>query len=379
MPAQNKNSFAPRLDTLEAREVPAVVAFFNTDTLTVVGDANANNIVVSADASGNLQVTNNGSAVAINTTFGTPTNANLKTLSVDARNGNDSILIDKSLNVLDANGKLAASANGTLRGGGGNDVITVQSGGFVGGVVGNAIVGNFTMYGNAGDDFLDSGFGNDLMFGGDGNDMLRWLPGTLIDTFDGGAGNDTAIIVGNDNNQGDAFRLDADPTTGGALFQRTNLVPFRIGITTTENVVMQTQSGDDSIVVTALVGTGIQRVVMDGGVGNDTLDGSASNVALEIYGGLGDDILLGGKKNDVLYGGQGNDTLSGGKGFDILFGGAGNDTLDDKAVDGQLDLLIGGIGADTFVRRRLTALPIFEEFVVDFSAGEGDVVQKIFL
>jgi hypothetical protein len=232
--------------------VPAVLAFFNTDTLNVTGDANANNIVVSADTAGNLQVTNNGTAVTINSTTGVANKANLRTINVDARGGDDSILVDRSVNVLDANGKLAASTNGTLSGGAGNDTIRVLSGGFLGGVVGNAIVGNFTMYGNGGDDFLDSGFGNDTMLGGDGNDTLRWLPGTLIDTFDGGAGNDTAMVVGNSNNQGDSFRLDADPTTGGVLFQRTNLIPFRIGITTTENVVMQTQSGDDSITATAL-------------------------------------------------------------------------------------------------------------------------------
>ena len=45
------------------------------------------------------------------------------------------------------------------------------------------------------------------MIGGPGNDTLRWLPGTLIDVFEGGTGHDTAIIVGNDNNQGDDFVL----------------------------------------------------------------------------------------------------------------------------------------------------------------------------
>jgi Ca2+-binding RTX toxin-like protein len=379
MPAQNKNSFAPQLNTLEAREVPAVVAFFNTDTLTVVGDDNANNIVVAADAGGNLKVTNNGAAVKINTTFGSPTNVNLKTVNVSAKGGNDMILIDKSINVLDANGKLAASANGTLNGGGGDDRITVMSGGFVGGTPGSQIVGNFTMYGGSGNDFLDSGFGNDIMFGGDGNDTLRWLPGTLIDTFDGGAGNDTAIIVGNDTpingSNADAFRLDFDPTTGGALFQRTNLVPFSIGITTTENVVMQTQGGDDSIVVTNLAGSGIKRVVLDGGAGNDTLDASATNVRAEIYGRAGNDILLGGSASDFLSGGDGNDSLRGGRGADVLSGDAGNDRLDDGSADGALDFLIGGTGADTFVRRR--SVFGFNESVLDFNAAQGDTVQVI--
>jgi len=390
------NQFAPKVNALEAREVPAVLAAFNTDSLTVLGDGAANNIVVAADASGNLTVTNNGAAVGITTIAGVANKANLNTITVDARGGNDSIVIDRSVNVLDSAGRLTASANGTLLGGSGNDTIRVLSGGFVGGVIGNPIVGNFTMLGGSGDDFLDSGFGNDAMFGEGGNDTLRWLPGTLIDTFDGGSGQDTAIIVGNtslipdvttpdpnDTSNGDAFRLDADPTTGGALFQRTNLIPFRVGITTTETVVMQTGGGNDTITVTALAGTGVRNVVADGGDGNDVINGSAGNVVLQAFGGTGNDSLTGGAKADTLVGGDGDDTLTGGRGADTLDGGAGNDVLDDGATDGAQDVLIGGTGADAFVRRQRNGAtapaPLFDELVVDFSATDGDVTKIMFV
>jgi Ca2+-binding RTX toxin-like protein len=383
MSSHNARKFAPALNTLEAREVPAVLAAFNTDTLTVIGDNTDTDIAVSAAADGTLQVFSNGTAVPISTIAGTPNKANTNNINVDAGGGNDSISIDRSVNVLDANGKLAASPNGTLRGGSGNDAIKVMSGGFVGGVIGNPIVGNFAMYGGSGDDFLDSGFGNDQLFGEGGNDTMRWLPGTLIDTFDGGSGNDTAVVVGNGNNQGDNFRLDADPTTGGALFQRTNLVPFRIGITTTETVTMQTQSGDDTITVTALAGTGVKNVVMDGGDGNDVLDGSAADVKLTINGGAGNDVLLGGSKDDVLVGGDGNDVLTGNRGTDTLDGGAGDDLLDDGVKDGKQDVLIGGSGKDTFVRRQLNrataAVPLFDEQALDISTADGDVTTILFV
>src|SRR5262245_18311543 len=101
---RHAEQFSPRLDTLETREVPAVVAFLNTTTLIVTGEIDPNNIAVSADANGNLQVRNNGAAVTINTIVGTATNVNLKTVNVDAKGGDDTILIDKSINVLDANG-----------------------------------------------------------------------------------------------------------------------------------------------------------------------------------------------------------------------------------------------------------------------------------
>src|SRR5262249_17931294 len=91
-------SFKPQLTALEAREVPAVTAVFNTSVLAVVGDANANSITVAADASGNLTVTDGATPVFIRVTFGTPTKTNLTFVSVDAKGGNDTITLDRSLN-----------------------------------------------------------------------------------------------------------------------------------------------------------------------------------------------------------------------------------------------------------------------------------------
>jgi Ca2+-binding RTX toxin-like protein len=311
--------------------------------------------------------------VAITTLIGTPTTANLKTVNVNAGGGNDGIVLAKSLNVLDADGKLAAAPNAVLHGNGGDDGITVLSGGFLGGVIGNPIVGNTVMYGDAGNDFLDSGFGNDVMYGGAGNDTLRWLPGTLIDSFEGGGGIDTAIIVGNGNDQGDAFVLSQGGTPGRALFQRTNLIPFFIDIAGVEAVVMQTQSGDDTVTVNNLAGTGIKTVVADGGTGNDTVSGvnqTAASVSVVALGGDGDDTLTGGAGNDVLSGGAGNDKLAGGKGLDVLSGDAGDDTLD-GGKDGKKDILIGGSGSDTFLRHRIkAAFAVFDEIVADLTADD---------
>jgi Ca2+-binding RTX toxin-like protein len=367
------------VEQLGEREVPAVLATFLTDTLVVTGDNDANQITVAAASDGTLTVTNGTTNVPVRTFFGTASKANLRTVSVDAGGGNDTITLDRSLNVLDANGKLASAPNGVLSGGAGNDRIQSFVGGFVGGVVGNAIVGNMVMEGGAGDDFLDSGFGNDIMDGGDGNDTLRWLPGTLNDVFDGGGGNDTAVVVGNDNNQGDAFQLGKGSAPGRALFQRTNLVPFSIDMGSIENVVMRTQSGDDTVIVGDMTGTGVRTVAADGGVGNDTLNALqqvARNVSLLLLGGDGDDTLTGGAGNDVLDGGAGNDTLSGGAGADVLVGGDGDDTLD-GGKDGSQDVLIGGAGNDTFVRYQVgTSGFQFDEIAADVQATDTVIVRK---
>jgi Ca2+-binding RTX toxin-like protein len=81
-----------------------------------------------------------------------------------------------------------------------------------------------------------------------------------------------------------------------------------------------------------------------GGAGNDTLIGGSGND--QLFGGAGNDILVGGGGNDLLFGGAGNDTLTGGSGDDQVFGEAGNDLMIWNPGDGT-DLFEGGDGNDT--------------------------------
>ncbi|MFL6671664.1 MAG: DUF4214 domain-containing protein [Massilia sp.] len=76
--------------------------------------------------------------------------------------------------------------------------------------------------------------------------------------------------------------------------------------------------------VTVNFGTVIENAL--GGAGADLIVGN--DVANDIDGGAGDDVLQGGAGNDTLRGGLGNDRVSGGSGDDRLDGGAGIDTGD---------------------------------------------------
>ncbi|MDQ1816478.1 calcium-binding protein [Massilia sp. CCM 9210] len=85
--------------------------------------------------------------------------------------------------------------------------------------------------------------------------------------------------------------------------------------------------------------------------GDDVITGSIANDTL--YGGAGNDLLDGEEDNDTVLGEDGTDSLKGGAGDDKLDGGAGNDVLDggsgrDLLQGGQGDdVLDGGIGNDT--------------------------------
>ncbi|HKB08326.1 MAG TPA: calcium-binding protein [Candidatus Polarisedimenticolia bacterium] len=362
------------LEWLEDRLTPATQAFFDTGVLTVLGDAANNNILVAADTSGNLVVTDNGTPVAIQVTGNvSPVLAQTSQIVIDGKEGDDVITTDRSLNLRDANGKLVAAPEAVLLGGDGNDTITQGYGGFQGGVIGNPVLGNAYIDGGAGNDFINSGFGNDTIFGGPGNDTYNWLPGTLTDSWDGGGGFDTAVIFGNAN-AGDVFQLKAG-SNGHAQFNRLNLVPFSVDISRTEVISLQPGTGDDTVNILDLTGVNdLRTVVVDGSDGNDTIDASAQlNPAIHLVaqGGTGNDIIKGGAGDDVLRGGDGDDQLYGNGGYDLLIGGAGNDRLD-GGNDGRVDILIGGSGADTFVRYA-TEFDLF----ADFRAAQGDVFQDI--
>jgi Ca2+-binding RTX toxin-like protein len=85
------------------------------------------------------------------------------------------------------------------------------------------------------------------------------------------------------------------------------------------------------------------EVEIFGGTGNDTLVGTQG--AQRLYGEAGNDYLSGWPGDDRLFGGQGNDFLLGDQGDDDLYGGDNDDTLVGGTGD---DLITGGPGTDTF-------------------------------
>jgi Ca2+-binding RTX toxin-like protein len=167
-------------------------------------------------------------------------------------------------------------------------------------VVTGSDINNY-IHGKAGDDWLDGGEGDDELHGGAGDDTMA-----------GGNGQDSI-----------AGHIGDDTFFGGA--------------------------GDDQI---------------NGGGGHDVIDGGTGDD--EILGSLGNDTLFGGGGNDVLYGGYGNDDIDGSDDDvrDYLNGSLGDDIL----RGGRDDNLNGGDGADTFV---ITANA--DAFVDDFDPNRDRI------
>src|SRR3954470_1683386 len=158
-------------EQLGERVVLSVTASFNptAGVLSVIGDAQNNNIVVSRNAAGNILV--NGGAIAV--VGGMPTVANTSLIQVFGQAGNDQITLDEANGALPSANLFGGDGNDILTGGSANDLIFGQAGNDT--LLGKG--GNDQLFGGDGNDTLTGGVGNDSVFGEAGNDRMIWNPG----------------------------------------------------------------------------------------------------------------------------------------------------------------------------------------------------------
>jgi hypothetical protein len=277
----------------------ATTAHFNKGhrVLTILGDAEGNAITVGRDAAGAIDV--NGRAVRI---YGArATIKNVDRIVVFGGGGADRIALDE------ANGPLPVAR---LHGGAGDDVLFGGS-------------GADRLFGGAGDDALTGGAGSDQSSGGAGDDQLIWNPGDGSDVNEGADGSDTVVVNG--GGVAEAFTATTNGTR--VRFDRVSPLPFSLDIGTSERLVVNANSGDDSFAATGDL---------------------ASLIALDVDGGPGNDQISGGNGDDTLTGGAGDDAVDGNAGADAVALGDGNDTFVWDAGDGS-DTVEGQAGQDALV------------------------------
>ena len=285
--------------------------------LSVFGDALDNSITASRNAAGNILINGDGSAVGI--LGGTPTVANTSLIQMFGLGGNDTLALDEANGALPRALLFGGAGNDALTGGSGADQLFGQSGNDT--LLGKG--GADLLFGGAGNDVLTGGDGDDQMFGEAGDDRMIWNPGDDSDLMEGGSGVDTAEVNG--GNGAETFTIAANGDR--VRFDRVNPAPFSIDAGTIENIALNANGGDDSIDASTLQ-SGIVKLTIDGGAGDDT--------------------ILGSRGADMLLGGDGDDFVDGQQGSDSAFLGAGEDVFQWDPGDGS-DTVEGGDGTDTML------------------------------
>ena len=214
--------------------------------------------------------------------------------------------------------------------------------------------GNNLIYGGAGDDSMyGGGLGNDTLYGGDGSDTIKG--GQTSDHIYGDSGND--LLIGSSGSE--SFYGGSGNDTFQAGFATGTYIDGGTGNNTVSFV--QAPAG---VVINLLtdVNTGaaqgdtllnIENVT--GGYRNDSITGDANNNVLDggpggadfLYGGDGNDTLIGDIVGGYYYGGTGNDVIYAGSGLCQISGDDGNDTIIGDSHMNSGDAIDGGTGINT--------------------------------
>lgn len=346
--------------------------------------------------------------------------------TLEGYDGNDTVIGSIGDVLLGGNGDDTLDGNAArMEGGAGDDKLSAdpyaETIGF-GGTGNDRLSGGAAMYGEDGDDYinsegdiLDGGTGNDTIFGGyhsymtggEGNDSLTYygtegaveqhatlrggtgndsLHGSLYSDifFDRGDGVDSYLGLSNDSG-------DADSSQRATLHLGPGIAVSDIKVSLDDSDLVLALGAGDQISLTdyfsdygnvkrgadAMISVGtlafssgesldIRTWLISGTNTANAMTGTAGNDIMAGYlgpdsidGGLGDDGLHGGVGDDSLTGGEGNDTLVGYLGRDTLVGGAGDDVYFIDDTDAAINEAAGA-GIDTVMYSAIKYFPVTE-------------------
>ncbi|MEM5585968.1 calcium-binding protein [Roseibium sp. AS2] len=213
------------------------------------------------------------------------------------------------------------------------------------------------IYGNDGNDTLLGGDGTDQLYGGDGNDILDSGSGTSWQYLLGQGGDDTYKFSRDaGKNYINAAAEGSGDGTDKIVFKELALRDLEISYR--DNASSYVNGDELEFVWRDVNGTveGNIRVAhvaqyieeFEFADGTSVADiGFHSSGALELIGGVDDNLIAGSSSDDMIYGNEGDDVLLGGAGTDQLFGGNGDDLLD-AGTGTSWQYLYGNEGSDTY-------------------------------
>jgi Ca2+-binding RTX toxin-like protein len=264
----------------------------------------------------------------------------------------EGLSVDLTIKNADANDRL------TIKGNGGNDLINaanVAAGSmlftFDGGAGNDSMHGsngNDIFIGGEGNDFVDGNRGDDTAFLGLGNDTFVWDPGDGSDIVEGGEGRDLMLF----NGAGVAENVDIAANGERVRFFR-DVANITMDLNDVEKVTFNALGGADNVVVHDLSGTDVNEVNVslaspvspitgDGAADRVTVEGTVNADSIAVASANGTISVSGlAAKVNVSGAEATNDTL-------VVAAGAGNDTIDaSKLAADQIQLeILGGDGND---------------------------------
>ncbi|MDX2309067.1 MAG: CHRD domain-containing protein [Hyphomicrobium sp.] len=222
---------------------------------------------------------------------------------------------------------IAAGFSTFLSGGSGNDTIT-------GGSSDDTIEGDNSEFGTiGGDDSLTGGAGNDILTGNGGDD-----------TMSGGTGDDQFFSFDDEGSE----VIDGGDDTDLADIQRSSSNVDYVLDFSSSTVLLEINDDDGSDGTDTTV-VNVEHISFTAGGGDDLLfasNGVLGRAGNLLFGRGGADQLFASSNGAFLDGGDGNDTLQGSASFDRIIGGLGNDSIQTGGNDGSDSELVEGNSGD---------------------------------
>lgn len=209
--------------------------------------------------------------------------------------------------------------------------------------------GDDVIHGGANQDFLQGGADSDIIYGGGGDDVIlgdgHIRYGTKSKTIFNSSSIDYEMTIGGGIHplvpggvysrpvfrQGNTLSIEHRYDKGKHIQDKQPSAYYRDPITFEWTLTIDADKGDYTITPHEEVKLSYDKHAFESEHANDTLYGGAGDDL--VIGQYGNDYLDGGKGDDILWGDdnrdasiEGNDTLKGGTGRDRLIGGKGNDT-----------------------------------------------------